>query len=112
MFLQVDGLIWPEDPLPTPSTPCEPTRRKRHSWAKVKVHCYICRDCALCRVNTQDRTGGWSIKWHLPDGSRVTSLHAPPCEPGPATAKRLQHYASAIACDPGPKARRAAAAGE
>jgi hypothetical protein len=69
----------------------------RHRWAKVKVHCYVCSKCGTCYVNKQDRTGGWFRTWHLPDGSRVHSLRTPACEAGPATAKRLQHYASAIA---------------
>lgn len=70
---------------------------KRHSWAKVKLHCYVCRKCATCFENRQDRVGGWFRTWSLPDGSRLHSFTTPPCEPGRTTEKRLQHYAAAIA---------------
>jgi len=64
----------------------------RHSWRKIRTHCYVCRKCGLCRENKQDRTGGWFTVWYLPDGSRVRSLTRPACERGPLTDKRLAHY--------------------
>jgi hypothetical protein len=71
----------------------------RHQWVKVKQHVYICRACGTGRVNSQQSNGEWWITtWWLPDGTRSSALHVPPCEKGLKTAERLQRHASAIAC--------------
>lgn len=81
----------------------------RHSWVKVRLHCYICRTCGTCYENRQDRIGGWFRTWHAPDGSRFQRALTPPCERGPLTEKRLAHYRTAIE---GAAADRAAAGAE
>lgn len=70
---------------------------KRHSWVKVKLHCYVCRQCGLCRVNAQRKKGDWFVTWHLPTGESHDVPATPVCQVGQLTGKRLQHYASAIA---------------
>lgn len=73
-------------------------RAGRHSWVKVRVHHYVCKKCGTCYENKQDRGGGWFRTYYLPDRRKANLDHVPPCEPGATTAKRLEHFAPAIAC--------------
>lgn len=73
-------------------------RPVRHSWVKLRVHVYMCKKCGTAYENKQDRTGGWYRTYFLPDRRQVNASHVPPCEPGPTTSKRIEHYAAAIAC--------------
>lgn len=86
------GDFWEEDALPVPSTPI-----KRHSWVRVKVHCYVCRTCGTCKVNAQRDNGDWFVTWHLPTGESHDVPATPPCQVAALTPKRLKHYESAIA---------------
>lgn len=69
----------------------------RHRWVKVKVHCYVCRQCGLCKENGQRGNGDWFVTWHLPTGESHDVPATPPCAASHLTAKRLKHYAPAIA---------------
>jgi hypothetical protein len=69
---------------------------KRHRWVKIRVHCYICRDCGTGRVNAQQRNGDWITTWHRPNGESVVSAHVPTCEVGPRTGLYLEHYSFSI----------------
>ena len=74
---------------------------KRHRWVKLRTHVYICRACGTGKVNEQDRNGLWHATWHTPDGRSTVSPFTPPCEPGPKTARWLEHYRSALIVDGG-----------
>lgn len=76
----------------------------RHSWTKVRIHCYVCRTCGLCKQNAQRPNGDWFVTWHLPTGESHEVPATPACRVGPLTAKRLAYYASAIAVVEGMKA--------
>jgi hypothetical protein len=72
--------------------------RLRHSWVKLKPHVYICRRCGSGRVNAQQSSGEWFTTWHRSNGESVVDVHVPPCEVGRETTRRLERYASALAC--------------
>ena len=69
---------------------------KRHRWVKLRVHCYICRDCGTGRVNAQMSSGEWFTTFYRPNGEAVVSPTVPPCEVGPRTDQYLSHYAMTI----------------
>jgi len=85
--------MWEVDPMPVPSTMAWP----RHRWVKIKIHCYVCRQCGMCRENGQRENGQWFVTWHDPRGVSHTVAATPPCAVGTLTAKRLKHYEAAIA---------------
>ena len=73
-------------------------KRKRHRWAKVKLHVYICRDCGTGEVHVQRGPYDWYTVFHLPSGVSITSNRVPPCERGPRTDRYLAAHQSALTC--------------
>lgn len=88
----------------TPTATEPPQRREprelvlmaRHRWLKLRLHAYICTKCGTGKVNSCD-AGGWSVTYHLPDGTSHVSPRVPACAPGPRTAQYLARHESAIA---------------
>ena len=68
----------------------------RHSWAKLRIHVYICRKCGMGKVNSMG-DGGWVATYHGPDGKSEPAQYVPSCERGPLTEKYLAKYAAEIA---------------
>jgi hypothetical protein len=62
----------------------------RHSWTKLKLHNYLCRKCGTGKRNARRENGEWFATYHRANGEAVESIHVPPCETGPLTAKRLE----------------------
>lgn len=71
-------------------------KQKRHSWVKLRLHVYICRECGTGYVNHQQPNGRWVRTYHLASGRSIALDHVPTCEKGPRTEAALRKYADAL----------------
>jgi hypothetical protein len=79
-------------------------KRKRHKWAKVRSHVYVCAKCGTGKVNAFDeRSFVWTSTWHKADGGTQVDGPTPPCEAGVRTSAALVKYAVEIAAARGEK---------
>jgi hypothetical protein len=68
---------------------------KRHSWAKIEEHEYLCRDCALRKSNVEDERGGFNVRWTFPGGGQSNVPKTPECVVVPQSEAVLaEHWAA------------------